>query len=62
MSAQIRVTLVKSPYGRKPPQRKTLEALGLRRVGASRTFKESDVLRGMVRRVEHLVKVEPEKA
>ncbi len=54
----MRVTLTRSPYGRKPKQTRTLEALGLRKVGQSREFEVSDSVRGMVKVVSHLVDVE----
>jgi large subunit ribosomal protein L30 len=55
---QITVTLVRSPHGRKPKQGRTLDALGLRKVGYVKTFNDSPSLRGMLDKVVHLVKVE----
>lgn len=58
MARQLKITLVRSPYGHKPNQRLTLEALGLRKTNASRTFTDNPALRGMIDRVKHLVNVE----
>lgn len=55
---QLRVTLTKSLIDQKPGVKKTARALGLRRVGASRVHKDEPVIRGMVFKVKHLVKVE----
>jgi large subunit ribosomal protein L30 len=55
----IRVTLVRSTIGRQPVQKKTVKALGLKRMNHSVIQKDSPEIRGMVNRVRHLVKVEP---
>ena len=53
------ITLVKSPYGRKPNQGKTLKALGLNKVGDTKTFNQvNDALLGQINTVKHLLKVE----
>jgi len=52
------VTQTGSGYGRKPGQRETLIGLGLDRRHRSRTWKDSPEVRGMIRKVAHLVKVE----
>ena len=54
----VRVTLVKSPIGYKKDQRATVEALGLRKMNASRVHKETPQIRGMINKVSHLVRVE----
>ncbi len=58
MAAKVRVTLIKSPFGRKPKQRRTLEALGIRRTGASKLFADGPAFRGMVAVVAHLVRLD----
>lgn len=58
--SKVKVTLTKSISGRLDKQKKTVEALGLRKIGQSKVFEDSDVLRGMLFKVSHLVKVEPE--
>lgn len=54
----LRVTLVGSPIGRKRDQRATLRGLGLRRVGSKVVLQDSPAVRGMIRKVNHLVRVE----
>lgn len=55
---QLKVTLKKSLIDQKPCHKKTADALGLRRIGASRTYGDTPQIRGMIRVVRHLVKVE----
>ena len=57
--AQLKITLVKSRYGRKPKQRATLKALGLNKINKSVVQEDNPVIRGMIGRVQHLVMVEP---
>ncbi len=54
----IKVTLVKSTIGSLKNQKATVEALGLKKIGSFNTFEDSAVVRGMIRKVAHLVKVE----
>ena len=61
MSAQekmLRITLVRSPIGRPPVQRKTVRALGLKRMNHTVLQKETPEIKGMIGRVSHLVVVE----
>ncbi len=55
---QIKVTLVKSVIGSIPAHRRTVKALGLKRISSSVVHDASPVIKGMVRAVSHLVKVE----
>lgn len=55
---QIRVQLVKSPIGSKPRQVRTVRALGLRRLNSAVVHTATPGILGMVRAVEHLVRVE----
>lgn len=55
---KIRVTLKKSRYGKKPRQVKTLEALGLRKIGKTVEVSVNPAVLGMVEKVSHLVEVE----
>jgi large subunit ribosomal protein L30 len=57
----VNITLVKSPIGRIPEHRKTVRALGLRKVGAVRKHTLTPSVRGMVKQVEYLLKVEDAK-
>jgi large subunit ribosomal protein L30 len=54
----VKVTLRRSAIGTSPRQRETLRGLGLSRVGRSVILKDSPAVRGMVRRVSHLVEME----
>jgi large subunit ribosomal protein L30 len=55
---KVRITLVRSPLGRKPNQRRTVEALGLRRIRHSVEKELTDSIQGMINTVSHLVTVE----
>lgn len=58
--AKLRVILVKSGIGYKEDQKRTLKALGLRRLNHSVVHDDSLAIRGMINKVRHLVKVEVE--
>jgi len=58
MAARLKVTQIKSEIGGKPNQRETLRTLGLKRIGDIIVMDDSAAVRGMVRAVAHLVKVE----
>jgi large subunit ribosomal protein L30 len=59
--ATLRITWVKSAIGHKEDQKRTIRALGLRRLGQTVVHGESPTVRGMIRKVKHLVRVEEEK-
>jgi large subunit ribosomal protein L30 len=52
------VTLVRSPIGYTKDQKQTVLALGLRRMHQTIEHQDTPALRGMIRKVEHLVRVE----
>lgn len=56
--AEITVTQVRSAIGAKPKHRGTLRALGLGRIGKSRTLPDRPEIRGMIAKVPHLIRVE----
>jgi large subunit ribosomal protein L30 len=58
ISRRVRVTQTGSRFGRKPGQKETLSGLGLGKIGSSRTLEDTPSVRGMLRKVSHLVKVE----
>ena len=58
MAEKLKITLVKSTIGAVPKNRKTVEALGLRKLHHSVEMPDNPATRGMVRQVRHLVKVE----
>jgi len=55
---KIRITLVKSPIDRPERQKLTLKALGLGKLNSTKEVEASVQILGMVRKVNHLVKVE----
>lgn len=55
--AKILVEQIRSKITETPNQKKNLRALGLRRIGAKREHEDTPVVRGMIRRVSHLVKI-----
>lgn len=55
---KLRVTLRQSPIGRPGSQVDQLKGLGLRRINQSRTLENTPAVRGMVKKVLHLVQVE----
>ena len=57
MANMVRITLTKSPIGAKPEHRKTVEALGLKKMHQSVDLQDTPEMRGAVKKVEHLVTV-----
>ena len=58
--AKLNVTLIKSGIGYDVTQKRTLKALGLRRLNQQVTLDDCVAARGMINKVRHLVKVEGE--
>ncbi|HET8568778.1 MAG TPA: 50S ribosomal protein L30 [Candidatus Limnocylindria bacterium] len=56
----LKIRQKKSAIGEKPGVRETLTALGLRKTGQEVAHEDSATLRGMLRRVAHLVVIEGE--
>lgn len=56
--ATLKITYVRSVIGQKPDAKKTVRALGLRRLNQTVQLNDSPQLRGMVHKVRHLVRVE----
>ncbi len=56
--AKIKVTKVKSAIKKSGRQKKTLEALGLKKIGQSVEHADTPNILGMVAKVKHLVSVE----
>ena len=54
----VKVTQVKSSIGHGKDQIATLKGLGLNRVGRTSELEDTSAVRGMIRKVAHLVKVE----
>ena len=56
--AELKVTLVKSTIGAVPKHKKTVEALGLKKLNKTVVLPDNAATRGMVQQVRLLVKVE----
>lgn len=56
--ANLKITLVKSTIGAVPKHKRTVEALGLKKTGRSVVLPDNAATRGMIKQVQHLVKVE----
>jgi large subunit ribosomal protein L30 len=56
---KLKVTQIGSPIARRHDQRATLIGLGLNKINRSRVLEDTPSVRGMVLKVQHLVKVEP---
>jgi large subunit ribosomal protein L30 len=54
----LRITLTKSPIGYSLRQKRTVQALGLRRLRQTVEQEDTPVVRGMIDKVSHLVSVE----
>jgi large subunit ribosomal protein L30 len=55
---KVRVIQIASALGRKPGQKETLVGLGLKKIRAVRELEDTPCVRGMIRKVAHLIKVE----
>ncbi len=56
--AKIRITQIKSIIDRSERQKKTIQALGLRKINHSVEVEATPAIIGMVRKVNHLVAIE----
>lgn len=61
-NAQIKVTLVRSTIGCTEPQKAVVAALGLKKIRSFKIHNENSCILGMVKKVNHLVKVEKVEA
>ena len=55
---QIKVTQTGSYIGRPVDQRRTLLGLGLKKIGNTKILEDTSSVRGMVKKVQHLISVE----
>lgn len=58
MAERLKITLVKSTIGAIPKHKKTVQALGLRKLHKTVETPDNAAVRGMIAQVKHLVKVE----
>ena len=56
-TSKVTIRQTGSPIGRKPEQRQTLSGLGLNKVGRTKELEDTPAVRGMIRKVAHLVEV-----
>jgi large subunit ribosomal protein L30 len=54
----LKITWIKSAIGYSKRQKRTVQALGLRRLGQTVEHEDTPAIRGMIQKVSHLVKVE----
>jgi large subunit ribosomal protein L30 len=59
--SKLKIIQTKSSIKKGKNQKANLEALGLKKIGQSVEHKETPVIKGMIGKVEHLVKVEAVK-
>ncbi len=62
MTGRLKITLVKSMIGRPERQRRILRGMGLNRLQQTVELEDTAAIRGMVRKVSHLVASEEKKA
>jgi large subunit ribosomal protein L30 len=55
---KLKITQIRSTIDRKRPQKRTIEALGLGKLNKSVVHNDTPQIRGMIRAVAHLIKVE----
>ena len=55
---KLRITLVKSPIGAVPKHRKTVEAMGLRKLNKTVEMPDNAATRGQIQQIRHMVKAE----
>lgn len=55
--SQIKVKLIRSRIGTTPHQRRMLDALGLRRLQKVKVFNDTPAIRGIIRKIPHLVAI-----
>ena len=58
MADKLRIALVKSTIGAIPKHRKTVEALGLRKLNKTVEMPDNAATRGQIQQIRHLIKVE----
>ena len=60
MAPALKITWKKSAIGYRLDQKRTIRALGLRRLGQTVVHEDSPAVRGMIQKVQHLINVEEE--
>ncbi len=62
MADQIKITLVKSVIGSSEKQRNIVKALGLKKTNSSVIHNDTETIRGMINKINHLVSVDEVQA
>jgi len=58
MSQNLRITLIRSHIGRPEKHRAVLRGMGLNKVSKTVTLPDTQEVRGMIRKVQHMVRIE----
>jgi large subunit ribosomal protein L30 len=58
MSKKLKITQIKSIIGCIEPQKRTMRSLGIKKMNGVAIHDDNNVIRGMIDKVKHLVKVE----
>jgi large subunit ribosomal protein L30 len=58
MAKKLKLTLIRSGINRPEPHKRTIRALGLHRMWQTSVVADNPSVRGMIRAVSHLVRVE----
>jgi large subunit ribosomal protein L30 len=56
--AKLNITLTRSKIGKMKDQIATVEALGLKKIGQTVVQEDTPQIRGMINKIQHMVKVE----
>ena len=59
MAIKVKITLVRSPIDRPETQKLTVKGLGLGKVNSVVVREDTPAIRGMIRKIQHLVAIEP---
>lgn len=62
MAKKLQITLKRSLIGKTQPQRDTVRALGLRKLHQTVEHEDTPSIRGMIRKVQHMVEVKEVEA
>ncbi len=62
MALKLKIKLVRSTIDRPETQKRTVRGLGLGKLNSSVVLEDTESIRGMIRKVQHLVTVEPADA
>ena len=58
MEKKLKITVVKSTIGANPKNRRIVEALGFKKLNSTIIRPDNDAMRGALRHISHMVKVE----